>query len=231
MHAPRGIGSVIAWVVMLAALVPAWADDPAPAPGVGGGDAPVVDADRRATDAPVVTAGGPATDTRAAGGLPGQAPAISVAEGYVFVVQRGTLYQFTVDSLEETAKVRLNVPGRRGRLVAAGGGQGEQRRIRLMLRTEGAEGDVRVIEGDPAELENADLGPNIRRLVQTFGGPRAGTAQAAPAIFVSDGYVFVVHAGTLFQFTVDSLEEVGKVRLSPPARRAQVTVDAAPARD
>jgi len=34
-------------------------------------------------------------------------PAIAVAEGFVFVVYGGTLYQFTVDGLQEIAKVNL----------------------------------------------------------------------------------------------------------------------------
>ncbi|MDI9583116.1 MAG: hypothetical protein QM473_02735 [Acidobacteriota bacterium] len=37
----------------------------------------------------------------------GTPPAIAVAEGFVFVVYGGTLYQFTVDGLQEIAKVNL----------------------------------------------------------------------------------------------------------------------------
>lgn len=44
----------------------------------------------------------------------------------------------------------------------------------------------------------------------------AGAMMAQPpAIAVADGFVFVVYGGTLFQFTVDGLQEVAKQQLTP----------------
>ena len=40
----------------------------------------------------------------------------------------------------------------------------------------------------------------------------------APALAVAGGYVFVVLGDTLYQFTVDGLKPVARVRLTPPGR-------------
>ena len=39
--------------------------------------------------------------------------------------------------------------------------------------------------------------------------------QSPPAIAVDEGFVFVVYGGTLFQFTIDGLQEINKVALVP----------------
>jgi len=59
--------------------------------------------------------------------------------------------------------------------------------------------------------------------------------QSVPAIAVAEGFVFVVYAGTLFQFTVDGLKEVASAPLSParddrPGRGGRARGDRNPAK-
>lgn len=49
-----------------------------------------------------------------------QAPAIAVADGYVFVVSGGTLFQFAIDGLKLVGQVQLPMPA--GRMGGQGGG-------------------------------------------------------------------------------------------------------------
>lgn len=39
--------------------------------------------------------------------------------------------------------------------------------------------------------------------------------QQTPAIAIGNDYVFVVHGGTLYQFTIDGLKEIARVELAP----------------
>jgi hypothetical protein len=57
---------------------------------------------------------------RGMGGMNMPAPAIAVADGFVFVVYGGTLYQFTIDGLKLVAQAELPRPQRANR----GGGDG-----------------------------------------------------------------------------------------------------------
>lgn len=66
------------------------------------------------------------------------------------------------------------------------------------------------------------------------GAPGIGGAMMGqpPAIAVADGFVFVVFGGTLFQFTVDGLQEVARAQLAPARQAAggrQITPEMAEA--
>jgi len=54
---------------------------------------------------------------------------------------------------------------------------------------------------------------NAERMRQMWMMQQRGNA--TPAIAVADGYVFVVFGNTLYQFTVDGLNEVAKATLGP----------------
>lgn len=76
-------------------------------------------------------------------------------------------------------------------------------------------------QGAPSGLQPGGQGQGGLRPGQGPGGAGANMRQMAamvpPAIAVSDGFVFVVYGGTLYQFTVDGLKLVAQVDL--PGRR------------
>lgn len=73
--------------------------------------------------------------------------------------------------------------------------------------------------GEGAGERLRDMQQRRERAQALIPGGAAGIGGAMmaqpPAIAVADGFVFVVYGGTLFQFTVDGLQEVQKVQLTP----------------
>jgi len=83
------------------------------------------------------------------------AAAMVVAEGYVFVVFDGTLYQFTVDGLQEVAKVNLAPKGKAG---AKGWGAAQKKREALGTQLKQAIAAGQITEEQAKARWNAYLG-------------------------------------------------------------------------